>query len=186
MPTIRPALALALLLAGCGSAATPHAAAPAMRAAAPAPCRAGSLRVTVDGRQAGGTAGSTYYPVDFTNLSGTACTMDGYPGVSFVTSGDGAGRQIGAAARQDPAFGTTTIHLGAGGAAHAWLQVAAAGNYPPSACRPVRSHWLRVLAPGQAVPRFVSYALDACASAQVTLLTVMPVRAGQGIQGRTP
>jgi hypothetical protein len=184
MPMIGLALVLAALLTGCGSAAAPRAAVSAPRATVS--CPAGSLHVTLDGRQAGGAAGSTYYPVDFANVSGSACTMYGYPGVSFVTSGDGAGRQIGAAAQQDPGLPKLTIHLAAGGVAHAWLQVATAGNYPPSACRPVRARWLRVLVPGQAMPRFVSYAFDACASAKVTLLTVMPVRAGQGIQGRTP
>jgi Protein of unknown function (DUF4232) len=151
-----------------------------------ATCRAASLRVTVSARQAGGAAGSIYYPVDFTNVSRSACGMYGYPGVSFVTSNGGAGRQIGAAAQRDPAFGKLAVRLPAGGVAHAWLQVAQAGNYPAFTCQPVRAHWLRVFAPGQTVPSFVSYSLDACASAAVHLLTVMPVRAGQAVQGKTP
>jgi hypothetical protein len=151
-----------------------------------AACRTASLRVTVNAPQAGGAAGSTYYPVDFTNISRSACGMYGYPGISFVTSDGGAGRQIGAAAQRDPAFGKLAVRLAAGGVAHAWLQVAQAGNYPASACQPVRAHWLRVFAPGQTVPGFVSYSIDACASAAVRLLIVMPVRAGRGVQGKTP
>jgi hypothetical protein len=207
-------VATAALLTACGSAAAPHPASTAGGntsgrqsqpagagrpdssgpAAATGPggmaglaaCQTASLRVTVNTRVAGGAAGSTYYPVDFTNISRSACGMYGYPGISFVTSDGGAGRQIGAAAQRDPAFGKLAVRLAAGGVAHAWLQVAQAGNYPASACQPVRAHWLRVFAPGQTVPSFVSYALDACASAAVRLLTVMPVRAGQGEQGKTP
>jgi hypothetical protein len=206
-----PLVAAAALLTGCGSAAAPHpgavqgatsgrqaqpagAGAPRSGPASPGPggtvavaaCRAASLRVTVNAGEAGGAAGSTYYPVDFTNISRSACGMYGYPGISLVTSAGSAGRQIGAAAQRDPAFGKLAVRLAAGGVAHAWLQVAQAGNYPAFTCQPVRAHWLRVFAPGQTVPSFVSYSVDACASAAVRLLTVMPVRAGRGIQGKTP
>src|SRR4029079_9392733 len=34
--------------------------------------------------QGSGTAGSTFYQLKFTNLSGHACTLTGYPGVSGV------------------------------------------------------------------------------------------------------
>jgi hypothetical protein len=151
-----------------------------------AACRTAWLRVAVNPRQAGGTAGSVYYPLDFTNLSRSACGMYGYPGISFVTARGAASRQIGAAAQRNPAFGKRTIRLAAGGVAHAWLQVAQAGNYPAASCRPVKAHWLRVFAPGQTVASFVNYSFAACASAKVPLLTVTPVRAGRGIQGKTP
>jgi Protein of unknown function (DUF4232) len=149
-------------------------------------CQPAALRVTINANAAGGAAGSTYYPVDFTNTAGSACGMDGYPGVSLVTAGDNAGRPIGAAAQRNPAFGQQPVRLAAGGVAHAWLQVAQAGNYPPSACKPVTAHWLRVFVPGQAVALYVNHAFDACSSASDPLLTVMPVRAGQGVQGTTP
>jgi hypothetical protein len=127
-----------------------------------------------------------YYPVDFTNVSRSPCALYGYPGISFVTSRGPAGRQIGAPAERNPAFGKLTVRLAAGAVAHAWLQVAQAGNYPTSSCQPVRAHWLRVFAPGQTAPNFVSYTFDACGSPKVTLLTVMPIRAGRGVQGQTP
>jgi hypothetical protein len=149
-------------------------------------CQSPSLRVTVNAGQAGGAAGSAYYPVDFTNTSGSPCEMYGYPGMSFVTADSGAGRQIGAAAQENPAFGKLAVRLAAGGVAHAWLQVAQAGNYPASTCQPVTAHWLRVFAPGGTVAIYVNHAFDACSSASAPLLTVMPVRAGQGVQGTTP
>jgi len=149
-------------------------------------CPAASLRVTVNASQAGGAAGSTYYPVDFANTSNSPCGLYGYPGMSFVTTGSRAGQQIGAAAQQNPGWPKVPVRLAAGGTAHAWLQVAVAGNYPASTCQPVTAHWLRVYAPGETQARYVNHAFDACSSASAPLLTVMPVRAGQGVQGTTP
>lgn len=202
------ALATASLLAGCASTSTHSAASAASTGsgtagtataaassgggsgssgtAGLAVCRSASLRVTVNVRQAGGAAGSTYYPVDFTNTSRSACGMYGYPGLSFVTAASSAGRQIGAAAQRNPQFGKQTVRLAADGVAHAWLQVAQAANYPASACQPVTAHWLRVFAPGETVASYVNESFDACGSANTPLLTVMPVRAGQGVQGTTP
>jgi hypothetical protein len=45
--------------------------------------------------------------------------------------------------------GDHEVKLVAGGVAHAWLQVAEAGNYPAATCQPVTAHWLRVYAPGE-------------------------------------
>ncbi len=149
-------------------------------------CQPSSLRVTVNAGQAGGAAGSTYLPVDFTNTSRSPCGLDGYPGMSFVTAGDGSGHQIGAAAQENPSFGKVPVRLAAGGVAHAWLQVAEAGNYPAATCQPVKADWLRVFAPGETQALYVSHAFDACSSDSTPLLTVMPVRSGQGVQGTTP
>jgi hypothetical protein len=149
-------------------------------------CRPASLQVTVNASRAGGAAGSTYYPVDFTNTSSSPCGLYGYPGMSLVTAGHGGARQIGAAAQQNPGFGKVAVRLAAGGMAHAWLQVTQAGNYPASACQPVTAHWLRVFAPGETQAAYVNHAFAACSSASAPLLTVMPVRPGQGVQGSTP
>jgi hypothetical protein len=203
------AAAAAGLLAGCASASThPAATAPAGGAASSktataggtaagtgpatsgtvglALCQPSSLQVTVNASQVGGAAGSTYLPVDFTNTSSSPCGLYGYPGMSFVTAGDGSGSQIGAAAQKNPSFGKVPVRLAAGGVAHAWLQVAEAGNYPAATCQPVTAHWLRVYAPGETQALYVSHAFDACSSDSAPLLTVMPVRSGQGVQGTTP
>ena len=115
-----------------------------------------------------------------------ACTLAGYPGVSFVTVPGAAGRQIGAAAQRNPAFERTVVRLLPGGYAHAWLQVAQAGNYPGSSCHPVTALGLRVYPPGETNPGFVRRNFQACGDASAALLTVMPVRPGKGIQGATP
>ncbi len=168
------------------SAGTPGTGAASSGTAGLAACGSAALRVTVNASQAGGAAGSTYYPVDFTNTSSSPCGMYGYPGVSFVTADGAAGRQIGAAAQRNPSFGKRAVRLAAGGAAHAWLQVTQAGNYPPSTCQPVTAHWLRVFAPGETVALYVNRSFAACSSPKAPLLTVLPVRAGQGVQGSTP
>jgi hypothetical protein len=214
-PLVLTAAAMAALLTACGSAKAPQSgstpagggtasshqtqpgaagsASPISSPASPVPgttgladCQSSSLQVTVDTSQAGAAAGSTYYPVDFTNTSTSACGMYGYPGVSFVTAGSGAGTQIGAAAQENPAFGKLTVRLAPGGVAHAWLQVAAAGNYPASTCQPQTVNWLKVFPPDQTVAIYVSHPFDACASTGTPLLFVMPVRAGQGVRGVTP
>ena len=56
--------------------------------------------------------------------------MYGFPGMSFVTANGRSGQQIGAAAQRNPAFGDLAVRLAAGGVAHAWLQVAQAGQLP--------------------------------------------------------
>jgi hypothetical protein len=149
-------------------------------------CQSAALKVTVDTSQAGSATGSTYYPVNFTNTSDAPCGLYGYPGMSLVTAVGSAGQQIGAAAQRNPAFGKLSVRLTAGGVAHAWLQVAQADNYPASACQPVTAHWLRVFPPGDTVASYVDVSLGACDSARTPLLTVTPVRSGQGVRGVTP
>lgn len=211
-PLVLTAAAMASLLAACASASAPpagstptHGAASSQTqqpgtagsasaaAASSAPglnglavCQSASLQVTVNTSQAGAAAGSTYIPVDFTNTSSSACGMYGYPGVSFVTAGSGAGTQVGAAAQENPAFGKLTVRLDPGGVAHAWLQVASAGNFPPQTCGPQTVNWLKVFPPDQTVAIYVNHSFDACAKTSTPLLFVMPVRTGQGVRGVTP
>jgi hypothetical protein len=151
-----------------------------------AACRSASLVMTIDLSQANGTAGGTYYPLNFTNTSAKACEMYGYPGVSFVTAAGGAGRQIGAAALRSAAFAKQTVRLAPGASAHAWLRVTVAANYPASTCNPVSADWLKVYPPAETVAGYVSQTFSACDSASAPLLTILPVRAGKGAVGVTP
>jgi hypothetical protein len=106
--------------------------------------------------------------------------------MSFVTADGSAGQQIGAAAQRDPAFGDLAVRLPADGVAHAWLQVAEAGNYPAAACQPTTAHWLRVFPPGDTAASYVGVSFGACSSSSTPLLTVTPIRSGQGVRGVTP
>jgi Protein of unknown function (DUF4232) len=151
-----------------------------------ATCQSASLTITVDDSQASSGAGSTYYPLDFTNTSATACQLYGYPGVSFVTAGTGAGQQVGQAAQRGDAFAKVTVRLAPGGTAHAWLKVAVAANYPASSCQPVTVHWLRIYPPGETAADYVAHTFSACSSSSAPLLAILPMRAGRGAQGTTP
>jgi Protein of unknown function (DUF4232) len=175
---------------GLNARSTPWSPHPPPSASGPAgglaACRSASLTITVNDSQADGAAGSTYYPLDFTNTSSAPCEMYGYPGVSFVTAGSGAGQQIGAAASRSPAFPKVNVRLAPGATAHAWLRVVVAANYPASSCHPVTAHWLRIFPPGETAAGYLGHTFDACSSASTPVLTILPVRAGQGLAGSTP
>jgi Protein of unknown function (DUF4232) len=187
---IGTACAAVLVMAGvaaCGSAgrqagASAGGGAGAGSGEAAAACAPSSLRVTVDAAAAGSAAGSTFYPIDFTNGSGVSCRLDGYPDAWFATS---AGHRIGSPASRDRAVTARPVALMPGATAHAWLQVTAAANYPAKACRPVTAHWLRIRVPGAAAVRAVRHAFPACAAAMHGhgILTVQPVAPGRGRRG---
>jgi hypothetical protein len=172
---------------GTGSGAASSATStPAAAGAAGAQCPTSGLRAVVDRVAGGAAAGTNYVAIDFTNVSGRSCVMFGFPGVSFVT--DHPGQQIGAAATRATSFGAVTVTLGPGGAAHAWLGVVDAGNYPASACHPVTAHWLRIYPPNQFSALYASFAAVTC-SAKVTSgspLSVFPVRPGRATAGHVP
>jgi hypothetical protein len=206
MRTIRTAgtavvtVAIAGLASACSNASPSPAGAPATPSAgssqassqAPAQsssaatCRTSGLRITVDDSQSDGAAGSTYYPIDFTNTSTSACTLNGYPGVSLVTAADESGTRIGAAAVRNPEFGPVAVRLEPGAEAHAWLQVGAAGNFPPSSCQPATAHGLRVYPPGETEAGYVPQDFPACSAGGAPLLTIMPVHSGKAAAGTTP
>jgi hypothetical protein len=115
-----------------------------------------------------------FEPVRFTNKGSSACTMYGYPGVSFVTAG--SGDQIGAAASRNPQHAARTVTVAPGASAEAILQVVDHGNYDPGQCKATDVSGLRVYPPGQTSAAYVPFdhTATACASA-VTQLTVEAV-----------
>jgi hypothetical protein len=151
-------------------------------------CSSSTLTAHVDVAQGGAAAGSTYVPIDFTNTSASPCTMDGYPGVSFVSSPSGS--QLGNPAARNPAATPAMVTLPPGGVAHAILQVAEAGNYSQSACTPVTAHWLKIFPPNQVTAIYAHYDVQAC-SAKLpaslgSQLAVYVVRPGAGKAGQAP
>ena len=141
----------------------------------------------MDTSQSGAAAGSVYVPIDFTNTTGSTCTMFGYPGVSFVTSPSGS--ELGRAATRTPPT-ATLVTLAPGGVAHAILRVAQAANYSPSACVPVTAHWLRIYPPNQFNAIYARYTTQAC-SARLphtvgSQLSVYVVKPGPGKAGQAP
>ena len=148
-----------------------------------AACATANLSVSLVSNMGGGAAGSTYVPIQFTNTAGTACSMYGFPGVSFVT-GQG-GSQIGAPAQRSPSA-KVTVTLAAHATAHAWLQIAEAGNYPASSCHMTNANWLKIYPPGNTGAAYVSHSFQTCSSAKVVTMTIDPVRTGAAVQGQVP
>ena len=149
-----------------------------------AACNTANLSVSLVSNMGGGAAGSTYVPIQFVNTSGTACAMYGFPGVSFVTGQNGS--QIGAPAQRSTNSGKVTVTLAAHATAHAWLQIAEAGNYPASSCHVANANWLKIYPPGNTAAAYVSHAFQTCSSAKVVTMTIDPVRTGAAVQGQLP
>jgi hypothetical protein len=95
--------------------------------------------------------------LQLTNIGSAACTLYGYPGVSWVAGDDG--HQVGpAAARQADVTGSAeqTVTLAPGALASAPLNMVDAGVFPPAACKPVPVRGLRVYPPGERAALFFS------------------------------
>jgi len=203
-------LGTALLATACSSSSTtsppspsasPRApaatSAPASSPPAPSPtatpstavasCASSGLTAKVDTSQGGAAAGSVYVPINFTNTTGSACTLFGYPGVSFVTSPSGS--QLGRPADRNPPT-ATLVTLAPGGVAHATIRVAQAANYSASQCVPVTAHWLKIYPPNQFTAIYARYTTQACSArlphAQGSQLSVYVVKPGPGKAGQTP
>ncbi len=149
-------------------------------------CPTSGLSATVNTSPGGAAAGSTYYPLNFTNTSKSACYLYGYPGVSFVTGPSGS--QIGEPASRNPAVAPATVILAAGGTAHVTIQVVDALNYSKSDCQPVTAHWLKVFPPGQFTALYVKFSSLTCSaklpSKLGSPLSVDAVKGGDGQPGQ--
>ena len=145
-------------------------------AAGPAPCPTRYLGVKAGLSQ--GTAGSTYQVIDFKNISNVSCTLYGYPGVSFASTGTSGG-QIGLSAKENPTPPRELVTLAPGATANALLRIADAGNFPPATCGMVTAHWLVIYPPNQTTPVYLSYTSATC-SKPVQILTVNVVQPGSG------
>jgi hypothetical protein len=149
--------------------------APAGAAAAPGTpkCATSGLVVWLD-TNGNGTAGSTFYNLEFTNLSTRTCTLLGYPGVSAISL---SGRQLGSAASRDNTRKPRTVSLKSGATATAVLRVVDAGNFPTIPCREVTAAGLRVFAPNQAASKVIPFPFGACSRTGPVFLTVRAVQA---------
>ena len=91
------------------------------------------------------------------NTGSSACTLYGYPGVSWVAGADG--HQVGAAAvrQSDPAGGALkVVTLAPGAVASAPLDIVDAAVFTRSQCKPVAVRGLRVYPPGEKAALFLS------------------------------
>lgn len=159
-----------------GVPASAAATAPAVSAAsAPHPCHAADLHVSVTRGSAG--AGSIYYTIRFANVSPSACTLEGYPGVSVAKHRGGP--RVGKAASRDHNARPKLITIASGATAHAYLQVTNPGNLSP-ACNPTNGHWVKVYPPGQVHPQWAHRTVPVCTDGTRNM-SVRPVRSGRGL-----
>ena len=130
--------------------------------------------------QGNGAAGSSYYKLELTNLSGSACTVSGFPGISAVGIGGG---QLGSAARREGSgsgsgSGSASVVLANGASAVATLRIVVAGNFPASRCGPVTAAGLRVYPPGQKTAKTVPFPFEACSRSGPVYLAVGALHKG--------
>jgi hypothetical protein len=127
-----------------------------------------------------GAAGSTYYELELSNISGHTCTLYGYPGVSAVGPGGG---QLGSAAGRELGDPEHVVTLANGATAHVLLQVTDTGNFSPSACDPKNAIGLKVYPPNDTAAKFIPFTFSACAKKGPVYLHVRVTVAGTGIPG---
>lgn len=123
--------------------------------------------------QADHAAGSSYYKLQLTNLSGHACTMRGFPGVSAVGI---AGHQLGRAAARSHTGTPRQVRLPSNGTAVAVVQIVNVQNFPRSVCRPAVAAALRVYPPNQMASKLVPFPFSACSRSGPVYLLVRQVQ----------
>ena len=175
---VAAAAVAAVAVAGPAMAQESHSASVASSTAAP-PCQSSGIDDWLN-TNGNGAAGTIFYHLEFTNLSGQACTLQGFP---FVFAVNLAGHQIGNRAVLNHAFPANSVTVGNGKTIHAVLGIADTGNFPTAACKPVTAAGLEVFAPIgiNEVGRTVPFPFSACStrgSHAPNFLNVTPVHPG--------
>jgi len=174
-----PAVALASST-GSGSATAGSAGtAPAAHAVAQARCARSGLTSWM-GVPGDAAAGSSYYQLEISNVSGHACTLFGFPGVSALGSG---GKQLGSPAGRDHSHPGSTVTLQPHQTAHVILQITEVANFPTASCHPATADALRVFAPGDFAAMKFPFSFKACARRGPVYLHVSTTISGAGIPG---
>jgi Domain of unknown function (DUF4232) len=164
----------AVALASSGTAGSSA----ASKTAAASRCTRGDLTAWL-GEPGDGTAGSTYYQLELSNISHRTCTLYGFPGVSALSGG----KQLGTAAKRSAGDPERIVTLAPRATTHVVLQITDTGVYSPSACKPATAQSLRVYPPGAYNSIVVPFSFRACAKHGPVVLHVTPVLAGTGIPG---
>lgn len=142
-------------------------------AAGPPQCQTSGLVIWSNNGAGGGSAGSVFYKIRLTNLSGHPCTLKGFPQVAAVNLG---GEPIGAPAQHEAGQKPKAVRLANGATADAQLRIVDSANFSPSACRPVTAAGLRVTPPAQSESKLVPLPFTTCSRAAQRTLSVAVVR----------
>lgn len=132
-------------------------------------CHSGDLAVTIKDADGGGTAGGQVKRLYFTNKTADACSMYGYPGVSFVTGDDG--RQVGSAFKR-VAGDKKYVDLNPRGNAFSELLIADPGA---AGCATTSVRGLRIYPPDETAATFVRAPMKACTEQGKGVGQVKPV-----------
>lgn len=136
-----------------------------------AECKVGDLKLSLGGGDA--AAGTMYRQLRFTNSGSRTCTIQGFPGVSYVTGNDG--HQVGPAAYRDGSKGPA-ITLKPGMTVYAPVGFVQVHNYDPGVCKPTSVRGLRVYPPHEYNSMFVPAPGTGCAGTppgnQLTVQTI--------------
>jgi hypothetical protein len=175
--------AVALAAAIPGASARPALALTAARTASAAVprCATSSLEVWLGLGLGSVAGGSSYYPLEFSNVSTHSCTLHGYPGVSAIGSN---GTQLGSAAGWNPTVRPRTVTLTPGATVHTVLRIADVSNYPPIACKPATAIALRIYPPNQTRATEVPFTFGSCSAKGPMYLGVEATQPNVGIPGR--
>lgn len=139
-------------------------------------CKVADLKLSFGGGDS--AAGTTYRALVFTNKGNRTCTIQGFPGVSYVAGDDG--HQVGPAAFRNGKKGPV-VTLKPGGTAFADIGFVQVANFDPAACKPTAVRGLRIYPPHEFNSMFIEAAGTGCAATPPgNQLTVATVKAGSG------
>jgi hypothetical protein len=136
-------------------------------------CTSAHLAVSLGGG-AGAGMSQNHTGLQLRNTGSSACTLYGYPGVSWVRGATGI--QTGAAATRqaDPNGTEKVVTLAPGALASAPLDIVDAAVIPPSECKPVAVRGLRIYPPGQKAALFLPQPTAAGGYGECSLATKAP------------
>ena len=176
--TVIAAASVAGLIVTTAAFAAPSSSAARTTAAAIPKCTAADLGVWLAVAQANGAAGTIYYPLEFTNLSGHTCFLHGYPGVSAI---DRNGNQLGSPAGWTSPAAAPTVVLAPGATAHTILQYSDAEVSTAPGCDPVYTAVvLRIYPPDEHGATIAMFSLEACSHKGPVYMRVVPILPGIG------
>ncbi|EWM12469.1 secreted lipoprotein [Kutzneria sp. 744] len=137
----------------------------------PSNCKSSELKLSF-GHDSDHAMQKTYTSIQFTNTGQRTCTLQGFPGVSFVTGDNG--QQVGQAANRSGNQGPA-ITLRPGSSTNAGLIIVNADPFPADQCKPVDVRGLRVYPPNETAAMFLPSSGRGCAGSVGPLLTVSSV-----------
>lgn len=137
-------------------------------------CQPSGLVIWLD-TNGSGAAGTIFYKLHFTNESGHACTLQGFP---FILGVNLAGHQLGNRATFNHTSTPNVVTINNNKTATAILGIVQVGNFSPSVCGPVLAAGLKVFAPtGVATTaKVVPFPFGACSKHGPNYLNVQPLK----------